>query len=113
MVTPFHDDGSLDLDGAVALAGWLLEHGNDGLVLAGTTGEAPTLSDDEAVELEGTPVSSLATPQLTGTAGGRSQGLGRRLWPGQPCHHGPWSMVHRRDHAQDLSPRGWRGREGA
>ncbi len=51
MVTPFHDDGSLDLDGAVALAGWLLEHGNDGLVLAGTTGEAPTLSDDEAVEL--------------------------------------------------------------
>jgi 4-hydroxy-tetrahydrodipicolinate synthase len=51
MVTPFHDDGRLDLDGTVALARWLLDHGSDGLVLAGTTGEAPTLSDDEAVEL--------------------------------------------------------------
>ena len=51
MVTPFHDDGSLDVDGAVALARWLVDHGNDGLVLAGTTGEAPTLTDDEKVEL--------------------------------------------------------------
>ena len=46
MVTPFHDDGSLDVDGAV-LARWLVDHGNDGLVVAGTTGEAPTLTDDE------------------------------------------------------------------
>lgn len=51
MVTPFHADGSLDADGAVELARWLLAHGNDGLVLAGTTGEAPTLTDDEHIEL--------------------------------------------------------------
>ena len=40
MVTPFHADGSLDLDGAQALAKWLVAQGNDGLVVAGTTGEA-------------------------------------------------------------------------
>jgi 4-hydroxy-tetrahydrodipicolinate synthase len=51
MVTPFHDDGSLDLAGAARLAEWLVAHGSDGLVLAGTTGEAPTLSDQEKVDL--------------------------------------------------------------
>ena len=44
MITPFAANGSLDLDGAVELARWLVEQGNDGLVLAGTTGESPTLS---------------------------------------------------------------------
>ena len=67
MVTPFHDDGSLDLDGAVALARWLLEHGNDGLVLAGTTGEAPTLSDDEKVELWSAVRAAVDVPVLAGT----------------------------------------------
>ena len=47
MVTPFDADGSLDLDGAVDLARWLVAHGNDGLVVAGTTGESPVLSDGE------------------------------------------------------------------
>ncbi len=51
MVTPFGDDGSFDPDGAVELATWLLAHGNDGLVLAGTTGEAPTLTVEEHVRL--------------------------------------------------------------
>lgn len=51
MVTPFHADGSLDLDGAQRLARWLLDHGNDGLVVAGTTGEAPTLTHDEQIDL--------------------------------------------------------------
>jgi 4-hydroxy-tetrahydrodipicolinate synthase len=51
MVTPFNDDGSLDVAGAADLAEWLVAHGSDGLVLAGTTGEAPTLSDAEKVEL--------------------------------------------------------------
>lgn len=49
MVTPFHDDGSLDLDGAARLAAWLVEQGNDGLVLTGTTGEASVLTDEEQV----------------------------------------------------------------
>jgi 4-hydroxy-tetrahydrodipicolinate synthase len=51
MVTPFTPDGSLDAGGAADLARWLADHGSDGLVLAGTTGEAPTLSDDEKVAL--------------------------------------------------------------
>ena len=42
MVTPFRKDGSLDLEGARRLAGHLLDHGSDGLVVAGTTGESPT-----------------------------------------------------------------------
>ena len=51
MITPFTPDGALDLDGAVALASWLVEQGNDGLVLAGTTGESPTLTHDEQIAL--------------------------------------------------------------
>lgn len=51
MITPFTPDGALDLDGAVVLASWLVEQGNDGLVLAGTTGESPTLTHDEQVAL--------------------------------------------------------------
>ena len=53
MVTPFDDAGALDLDGAVTLARYLVDNGCDGLVLTGTTGEAPTLSDAEQVELGG------------------------------------------------------------
>ena len=67
MVTPFHDDGSLDADGAVALAQWLVAHGSDGLVLAGTTGEAPTLTDDEKVELWASVRAAVDVPLLAGT----------------------------------------------
>lgn len=51
MATPFDGDGRLDVGGAVRLAQWLADQGNDGLVLAGTTGEAPTLSDEEKARL--------------------------------------------------------------
>src|SRR5918998_908508 len=51
MVTPFSADGSVSEDASVALARHLLEHGSHGLVLAGTTGEAATLTDDEQVGL--------------------------------------------------------------
>ncbi len=48
MVTPFSDDGSLDLDEARRLAAYLVdEQGNDALVINGTTGESPTTDDDE------------------------------------------------------------------
>jgi 4-hydroxy-tetrahydrodipicolinate synthase len=47
MVTPFDADGRLDLESAAALASHLVDCGHDGLVIAGTTGESPTLSDDE------------------------------------------------------------------
>jgi 4-hydroxy-tetrahydrodipicolinate synthase len=51
MVTPFTEDGSLDLDGARKLARHLVEHGSHGVVVSGTTGEAPTLSDTEKLDL--------------------------------------------------------------
>jgi 4-hydroxy-tetrahydrodipicolinate synthase len=51
MVTPFRSDGSLDLDAAQRLATHLVDHGHDGLVVSGTTGESPTTSDDEKERL--------------------------------------------------------------
>ncbi len=51
MVTPFREDHSLDLDNAQKLADHLLEHGSDALVIAGSTGESPTLTHKEKVEL--------------------------------------------------------------
>ncbi|MGW0205610.1 4-hydroxy-tetrahydrodipicolinate synthase [Streptomyces sp. NPDC003233] len=51
MITPFTEDGALDLDGARKLAAWLVAEGCDGLVLNGTTGESPTTTDAEKTEL--------------------------------------------------------------
>src|SRR5438093_7561443 len=51
MATPFRKDGSLDTDGAAALAQHLIAHGSDALVIAGTTGEAPTLTHEEKRDL--------------------------------------------------------------
>ncbi|MEV5962411.1 4-hydroxy-tetrahydrodipicolinate synthase [Kribbella sp. NPDC051952] len=51
MITPFRPDGSLDLDAAQKVAGYLVDRGNDALVINGTTGEAPTTSDAEKVQL--------------------------------------------------------------
>jgi 4-hydroxy-tetrahydrodipicolinate synthase len=51
MVTPFRRDGSVDLERFRELARFLVENGSDGLVVTGTTGESPTLTDDERIEL--------------------------------------------------------------
>jgi 4-hydroxy-tetrahydrodipicolinate synthase len=51
IVTPFHEDGSIDVDAFRALARHLVDHGSDGIVVAGTTGESPTLTDDEKLTL--------------------------------------------------------------
>lgn len=67
MVTPFHADGSLDVAGAAELARWLVAHGNDGLVVAGTTGEAPTLTDDEKAELWAAVRAAVDVPLVAGT----------------------------------------------
>jgi 4-hydroxy-tetrahydrodipicolinate synthase len=67
MVTPFDDQGRLDVDGAVRLARWLAEHGNDGLVVTGTTGEAPVLTDDEKVELWRAVAEAVTIPVIAGT----------------------------------------------
>ena len=67
MITPFTDDGGLDVDGAVNLARWLTENGSDGLVVTGTTGEAPTLTDDEKVELWRAVAEAVSVPVIAGS----------------------------------------------
>jgi len=51
MATPFDDDGAVDIEQAKRLAKRLVENGSDGIVVAGTTGESPTLSDEEKIRL--------------------------------------------------------------
>jgi 4-hydroxy-tetrahydrodipicolinate synthase len=51
ILTPFHPDGAVNVPKFRELAAHLVDNGSDGLVVAGTTGEAPTLTDDEKVEL--------------------------------------------------------------
>ena len=51
MATAFHDDGSVDLDGTARIAAHLVDHGHDGVVVSGTTGESPTttVAEDGAI----------------------------------------------------------------
>jgi len=51
MVSPMRPDGSLDLDGAQRVAQHLVDHGHDGIVVNGTTGESPTTTDAEKADL--------------------------------------------------------------
>jgi 4-hydroxy-tetrahydrodipicolinate synthase len=51
MATAFRDDGSVDLDGTAAIAHHLVEHGHDGVVVSGTTGESPTTSVAETGDI--------------------------------------------------------------
>jgi 4-hydroxy-tetrahydrodipicolinate synthase len=67
MVTPFDDRGELDLDAAVELAHWLVENGSEGLVLAGTTGESPTLTESEELVLFRSIREAVDVPLLAGT----------------------------------------------
>jgi 4-hydroxy-tetrahydrodipicolinate synthase len=67
MVTPFDEQGGLDLDGAVELARWLVEHGSDALVLAGTTGEGPVLADSEKLDLWRAVAEEVTVPVIAGT----------------------------------------------
>lgn len=67
MVTPFDAQGRLDLDAARRLARWLAGNGNDGLVLAATTGEASTLTDDERCDLVRAVTEAVTIPVLAGT----------------------------------------------
>lgn len=67
MVTPFDDSGRIDLEGAAALASWLVEQGNDGLVITGTTGEASTLTDDEQVEVWRAVRAAVDVPLIAGS----------------------------------------------
>ena len=64
MVTPFGPDGELDLDAAATLARHLADNGSDGLVVAGTTGEGPVLTDDERIALFRTVVEAVTVPVI-------------------------------------------------
>jgi len=67
MVTPFDERGGLDLDAARDLARWLVAQGNDGLVVAGTTGESPVLSDREKLDLWAAVAEAVTVPVIAGT----------------------------------------------
>jgi 4-hydroxy-tetrahydrodipicolinate synthase len=67
MVTPFDDELRVDLDAAATLARWLVDHGCDGLVVAGTTGEGPTLSDGEKLDLFRAVREAVTVPVIAGT----------------------------------------------
>ena len=67
MVTPFKDNGDIDFDGAATLARQLVDDGNDALVICGTTGEAPTLSSEEKVDLWKAVKAATDVPVIAGT----------------------------------------------
>lgn len=67
MVTPFGPDGSLDLDAAVTVARHLASTGSDALVVAGTTGEGPVLTDAERIELFRAVVGAVTIPVVAST----------------------------------------------
>ena len=68
MVTPFGPGDELDVDAAVSLAKWLCDHGNDFLVLSGTTGESPALTDSEKDDLWRGVTSAVTVPVVAGTS---------------------------------------------
>jgi len=67
MITPFDDNGALDLDEAQRLARHLQAEGNDGLVVAGTTGESPVLTDAERLSLFAAVIESVTIPVIAGS----------------------------------------------
>jgi 4-hydroxy-tetrahydrodipicolinate synthase len=69
IVTPMHEDGSLDLPRLRALVDWHIAEGSDGIVVVGTTGESPTVDFDEHCQLIETVVEQAAgrVPVVAGT----------------------------------------------
>jgi len=66
MVTPFDERGALDLDAARVLARHLVDHGSEGLVVTGTTGEGPTLTDAEKRDLWRAVKEAVTVPVVAG-----------------------------------------------
>ncbi len=69
MITPFDAAGAVDYDVAQQLARHLVREGHDGLVVCGTTGEAPTLTDDEKLGMFAAVVEAVDVPVVAGTVG--------------------------------------------
>jgi len=66
MITPFDERGDLDIDVSVGLAVWLVAQGAEGLVLTGTTGEGPAITDEEDWELWGSVKDAVSVPVIAG-----------------------------------------------
>ena len=103
MVTPFAPDGSLDAKAAGELARWLVDHGNDGLVVAGTTGESPVLTDEERIELFRAVRAAVDVPLIAGTTTndtahsvGHDRGRGRDRRGRDPRRHARTTTSPRR-----------------
>lgn len=75
IVTPMHDDGSLDLPCLKSLIDWHVAEGTDGIVIVGTTGESPTVSVDEHCELIKVCIEHVAgrIPVIAGTGGNSTE----------------------------------------
>lgn len=67
MVTPMHDDGSVNYDGVRTLARYLQDNGNDGLVVTGTTGESPVVTDEERVNIWRAAAEAVTIPIIAGS----------------------------------------------
>ncbi len=90
MVTPFDADGRVDEEAAVALMHHLVEHGSDGLVICGTTGEASTLDDEEHLGMI-----RLAVEEFRGTEVKIVAGVGSN-----DTHH----AIHLTERATEIGP---------
>jgi 4-hydroxy-tetrahydrodipicolinate synthase len=75
MLTPFDESGALDLPAAARLARYLVDEGNDGLIVSGTTGESPALNDDEKLALFSTVVAAVGdrATVIAGTGGNNTR----------------------------------------
>ncbi len=85
MATAFHEDGTVDLDATARIAAHLVDHGNDGVVVSGTTGESPTTSvaeDGEILRAVQDAVGDRATV-IAGRRHQRHRPLGRAGPPGR------------------------------
>ncbi len=67
MVTPMNDDGSINYDGVATLARYLQDNGNDGLVVTGTTGESPVVSDKERIAIWRAAAEAVTIPIIAGS----------------------------------------------
>ena len=80
MVTPFRPDHAVDLERAQGLASWLVEHGSDAVVVAGSTGESPTLTYREKADL----FRAVGEPFFRQ----RNPALPRKSFCNDTCYHG-------------------------
>ena len=76
MVTPMNQDGSINYEAMADFADWLIDNGSDGLVVCGTTGESPTISTEEKLELFRTVVKRVnkRVPVIAGTGSNNTAG---------------------------------------